>query len=47
VTLKLEKKQSGKNMQLGLGLCLVGYSTRVKVAVGQQGLGFDSAEKYN
>ena len=31
-------------MQLGLGFCFVGYFTRVRVAVYQQGLGFDSAD---
>ena len=32
-------------MQLGLGFCVVGYSTRVRVGVSLQGLGFESGKK--
>ena len=29
-------------MQLGLGFCLAGYSTKVRVEVSLEGLGFES-----
>ena len=33
-------------MQLGLGFCLAGYSTKVRVEVSLEGLGFESEKTY-